>query len=133
MKRWEEAIERGLNLDMAAAKLNDLSKEKAALEAKLRTAQAAGKKKQDVEVVMAQILAGLDNLEEVLAQGSVAEAKAVLRAYIGRIEVDPFNGKARIGFLRLPIRAFLSRQPSPETARVSGLAGAGFEPAAFGL
>jgi DNA invertase Pin-like site-specific DNA recombinase len=133
MKRWEEAIERGLNLDVAAAKLNDLSKEKAALEAKLRTAQAAGKKKQDAEVVVAQIMAGLDNLEDVLAQGSVAEAKAVLRAYIGRIEVDPFNGKARIGFLRLPIRAFLSRQPSPETARVSGLAGAGFEPAAFGL
>ncbi len=133
MKRWEEAIERGVNLDLATVKLNDLAKEKAALESRLRGAQAAGNFKQDVDAAVAQIMAGLDNLEDVLAQGSVAEVKAVLRAYIGRIEVDPFNGKARIGFLRLPIRAFLSRQPSPETARVSGLAGAGFEPATFGL
>jgi len=75
----------------------------------------------------------LDDLEQVLAQGGVAEVKAMLRAYIGHIEVDPFNGKARIGFLSLPIRAFLSRQPSPETARVSGLAGAGFttDPSSF--
>jgi hypothetical protein len=77
--------------------------------------------------VAALISNGLDELEQLLAQGSVAEAKAVLRAYIGRIEVDPFNGKARIGFLRLPIRAFLSRQLAPESARVSVVAGAGFD------
>jgi site-specific DNA recombinase len=127
MKRWEEAIERGVNLDLAAAKLNDLAKEKAALESKLRAAQAVGNKTQDVAAAVAQIMAGLDNLDEVLAQGSVAEVKAVLRAYIGRIEVDPFNGKARIGFLRLPIRAFLSRHLAPESARVSVVAGAGFD------
>ena len=67
-----------------------------------------------MEAVAEAILKGLDELEQVLAQGSVAEVKALLRAYIGRIEVDPFNGKARIGFLRLPIRAFLSRHPHPK-------------------
>jgi hypothetical protein len=40
--------------------------------------------------------------------------------------VDAKNGKARIGFLKLPIRALLSRHPAPETARIGTLAGAGF-------
>lgn len=57
---------------------------------------------------MAKMMTSIVNLEEVLARGSVAEVKAVLRAYIGRIEVDPFNGKARIAYLPLPVRAFIA-------------------------
>jgi hypothetical protein len=51
------------------------------------------------------ILKSCDELRQVLEQGSVDEVKAVLRAYFSRIEVDPFNGKARIGLSRLPIPA----------------------------
>ena len=58
--------------------------------------------------------------------------KTVLATYIGQIQVDPFNKKARIGFLRLPIQAFIS-DSAPKSARISMVAGAGFEPATFGL
>jgi hypothetical protein len=40
--------------------------------------------------------------------------------------VDPFNEKARIGFLKLPIQAFIS-DSAPKSARISMVAGAGFE------
>ncbi|MFC1856314.1 hypothetical protein ACFL2A_07240, partial [Thermodesulfobacteriota bacterium] len=46
----------------------------------------------------------LSDFEEVLANGSIAEVKAVLRAYIGRIDIDLRNNKARVGFYRLPTR-----------------------------
>jgi len=132
VKRWEAAIEKGLNVDMAVVKINELVEERKRLEAKLRATKATRQPVADVEAVAEAILKSLDELEQVLAQGSVAEVKALLRAYIGRIEVDAKNGKARIGFLRLPIRA-LSTAPAQKSARISMVAGAGFEPATFGL
>ena len=57
--------------------------------------------------------------------------KAALRAYIGRIEYDPETNKARVGFFRMPARAAL--QNAPRSARISMVAGAGFEPATSGL
>jgi hypothetical protein len=123
IKRWEAAIEKGLNVDMAVGKINELVEEKKALEAKLRAAKATRQPVADVETVAEAILKGLDELEQVPAPGSVAEVKALLRAYIGWIEVDAKNGKARIGFLRLPIRALLSAS-APESARISMVEGA---------
>ena len=86
----------------------------------------------DVKAASREILAGLDRLQEVLEKGSVAEVKAILRAYIGRVEYDHKKNRARVGFLRLPTRALISKL-APESARISVVAGAGFEPATFGL
>lgn len=77
----------------------------------------------DVESVAEAILKGLDELQQVLAQGSVAEVKALLRAHIERVDVDVKNGKARIGFFKLPIRVLLSA-PAPESARITMAAAA---------
>ncbi len=132
MRRWEAAIDEGLNLQTAAAKLNDLARQKEALERRLRDAEAAQGVDVDVDQVAAELAQRLDNLDEVLRQGSVAEVKSVLRAYIGRIKVDPHKKKARIGFLKIPIRAF-STDPAARTARISMVAGGGFEPPTFGL
>jgi len=123
IKRWEEAIEKGVNVDMAVGKLNELVEEKKRLEAKLRAIKAARQPVADVQALAESILKGLDELEQVLAQGSVVEVRALLRTYIGRIEVDPKNGKARIGFIRLPIRALLSA-PAQESVRIKMVAGA---------
>lgn len=68
----------------------------------------------------------LADFPSVLAKGSVAEVKAILRATIGRIEVFPKEKKARVGFLRLPSRALLSRIALEKSARISVLAGARF-------
>ncbi len=125
-EKWEAAIERGLKMDVAVQKMNELSKEKELLESKLQAAELTENLDVDVDAVVDELSKSLDNLHEVLAEGTVPEVKAVLRAYIGRIEVDPFKGKARIGFLRLPIRAFLSGC-APESARFSVVAGARFD------
>ena len=86
----------------------------------------------DVQTVSKEIMRNLKRLDEVLQQGSVAEVKAILRAYIGRINCDTEKNKARVGFLRMPTRALISRL-APEHARISVVAGAGFEPATSGL
>jgi len=131
-RNWERAIDKGLNIDLAIENLKRLDGEKEALERDLEVARTRKTLDLDVRAASREILAGLDRLQEVLEKGSVAEVKAVLRAYIGRVEYDHETNRARIGFLRLPTRALISKA-APESARISVVAGAGFEPATFGL
>ena len=131
-RNWEKAIDRGLNIDLAVENLKRLDREKEALEHELEVARTRKTLDLDVKAVSREILAGLDRLQEVLEKGSVAEVKAILRAYIGRVEYDHGTNRARVGFLRLPTRALVSRL-APESAGISVVAGAGFEPATFGL
>ena len=76
----------------------------------------------NIQDISAEIMGSLDRMQEVLDQGSVAEVKAILRAYIGRIEYDPETNRARVGFLRTPTRALVS-ELAPESARISMVAG----------
>jgi len=131
-RNWETAIEKGLDIERAVESLNRLDREEHALESELASAQTRESLQLDVEEMSREILAGLDRLQDVLEKGSVAEVKAILRAYIGRVEYDPDENRARVGFLRLPTRALISKL-APESARISVVAGAGFEPATFGL
>ena len=131
-RNWEKAIDKGVNIDRAIENLKRLDGEKEALERELALAQSRETLDVDVQAASREILAGLDRLQEVLEKGGVAEVKAVLRAYIGRVEYDHEKNRARVGFLRLPTRALISRV-APESARISVVAGAGFEPATFGL
>lgn len=62
----------------------------------------------------------LEDFQEVLANGSIAEVKAVLRAYIGRIDIDLHNKKARVGFYRLPTRALGLTCLDYEEVRING-------------
>lgn len=86
----------------------------------------------DVKAVADEIMASLERLEEVLDRGSVAEVKAILRAYIGRVDYDLNKNRARVGFLRMPTRALVSTL-APESARISVVAGGGFEPPISGV
>jgi site-specific DNA recombinase len=122
-RNWEQAIDKGLNIDMAIANIKRLDGEKAALERELSLVRTRTAIDLDVEAASREILAGLDRLQEVLEKGSVAEVKAILRAYIGRVEYTPETNRARIGFLRLPTRALIS-EDAPESANVSMVAGA---------
>ena len=131
-RNWEKAIDKGVNIDLAIENLKRLDREKEALERELALARTRKTLDLDVKAASREILAGLDRLQEVLEKGSVAEVKALLRAYIGRVEYDHEANRARVGFLRLPTRALISKL-APESARISMVAGAGFEPATFGL
>jgi DNA invertase Pin-like site-specific DNA recombinase len=126
-RNWEKAIDKGLNIDLAIENLKRLDGEKEALERELALAQSRKTLDVDVQAASREILAGLDRLQEVLEKGSVAEVKAILRAYIGRVEYDHETNRARVGFLRLPTRALVSRL-APESARISVVAGARYEP-----
>jgi hypothetical protein len=126
-RNWEKAIDKGLNIDLAIENLKRLDGEKEALERELALAQSRKTLDVDVQAASREILAGLDRLQEVLEKGSVAEVKAILRAYIGRVEYDHETNRARVGFLRLPTRALVSRL-APESARISVVAGARYVP-----
>lgn len=131
-RHWEAAVGKGLDLDQGVAKLNELTREKKALEADLALARKRKSVDVSVEALSREILANLERLDQVLEAGSVAEVKAILRAYIGRIEVDPEKNKARVGFLRMPARALVSEGVQSRT-RISMVAGGGFEPPTSGL
>ena len=122
-RNWEAAIEKGLNMDTAVEKLQALAKEKASLEQELAAAKARESMTMDVQDISKEIMANLDRMQEVLEKGSVAEVKAILRAYIGRVEYDPETNRARVGFLRMPARALVS-ELAPKSARISMVAGA---------
>ena len=53
----------------------------------------------------------------------MAEAKAILRTYIGRVEYDPGANKARVGFFKVPD---VLGNPAPENSRICVIAGGGF-------
>ena len=125
-QNWESAIEKGYNIERAIEKIEELDHEAKALEAELALAGTRQRLDADVHAVSEEIMANLGRLEEVLQQGSVAEVKAILRAYIGRTDYDPEKNKARVGFLRMPTRALVSRL-APESARISVVAGARYE------
>ena len=131
-RNWETAIDRGLNVEVAVEKLNLLAKEKEGLERQLNDAKNREHLEVDVEAVSQELMKCLTEFQDVLSSGSVAEVKAILRAYIGRIDIFPKERKARVGFYRLPSRALLC-QLAPESAGISMVAGAGFEPATSGL
>ena len=138
-RNWEAAIDRGLDVDMAIKKLNQLSKEKEVLERRMANLSERERLEVDIEGVSNRLMECLSEFREVLKNGSIAEVKAVLRAYIGRVEVFPDEKRARVGFFRLPTRALIA-QTAPPSARQAGksagislVAGVGFEPTTFGL
>ena len=133
-RNWEAAIEKGLNLDLAVAKLKALAKEEEAVKLEMEAVKTRRALNADVRTMSEQILANLDHMQSVLEHGSVVEIKAILRAYIGRIEYDPENNKARVGFLRMPPPGLISNlMPHGKDSRFCMVAGAGFEPATSGL
>ena len=102
---WEAAIEKGTGIERAVEKLKGLAQEKAVLEQELAAAKARGSMSLNVQDISTEIMGSLDRMQEVLEKGSVAEVKAILRAYIGRVEYNPETNRARVGFLRMPARA----------------------------
>lgn len=115
IRNWKTAIGKGLDLDMATEELKALVKEKGRLEQDLALVRNRKDASFDVEKISQEMLSSLDRLEEVFREGAVAEAKAILRTYIGRVEYDPVANKARVGFFKVP--GVLENPPG--TSRVS--------------
>ncbi len=130
--RWKKAIDKGLNMDEAVKHLNDLGQERSAVQADLDLARTRKGTSLDVDSVTAEIMAGLEKMQRVIEEGSVAEVKAILRRYIARIEYVPGKDKARIGFYDLPIQALVS-ESAAGNSDLCMVARVGFEPTTYGL
>lgn len=102
IRNWESAMERGVDFDRAVERVKALSKEKEAMERELALVRSRSAAGYDVERISQEMLSNLDRLEQVFREGAVAEAKAILRTYIGSIEYDPCANKARVGFYKVP-------------------------------
>jgi hypothetical protein len=118
-RNWEAAIDRGLNVEVAIEKLNQLAKEKDVLQRKLEEEKSRKDMEINIDKVSEELMNSLSDFQEVLSNGSIAEVKAVLRAYIGRINVDPLLRKARVGFYRLPTRILNNKYLDFEDVTIS--------------
>ena len=105
-------------------KLSELSREKARLESEIKRLKGNSKPEIDLEKAFRQILGGIQDFDQIFTEeASVNEKKAFIRRYIGVVKVIPQEKKALVGWYRLP-------KPS---LPIKMVAGAGFEPATFGL
>jgi hypothetical protein len=109
------AIEEGLgDAQWANSRLRELSAERDALTA---TLNAPGPPQLDTETVMAY----RRQTEKLMQCGQPAERKRLLRAWVQEVKLEPENLEVKISY-RLP-----------EAVMKGVVAGAGFEPATFGL
>ena len=78
---------------------------------------------------MASGMASLCDLPRLLEAGNLEEKKEFVRAFVHRITVRPDEERLDIQMLKLPAGCL----PQPGVVSVGVVAGAGFEPATFGL
>ena len=72
---------------------------------------------------------------EVLAEGTNEERRAFARVFVKKVEVDPGTGDILMHLFSRPPALAQERTPASEKTgvRIGLVAGAGFEPATFGL
>ena len=105
-------------------KLGKLAAEKARLESRLAALDAPSEP-DDAPAVLSQGLAALRDLPRLLAAGSYEERKELVRAFVAGVTVLPDEARLDLQIRRIPNLV-------PELTCVV-VAGAGFEPATFGL
>ena len=105
-------------------KLTELGREKQRLEAEIVSLKSDTRAKVDFEKAAREMLGGLPEFEQVFSDdATVNERKDFIRRYLGAIKVDPDKKEALVGWYPIP------KPLSP----IKYIAGAGFEPATFGL
>ena len=112
------------NKDLVDDRLRTLKAEKDRLEARL-VALGWPRPRVDVRAIVDAGIARLGRLGELLEHGSPEERKTLVQAFLARIEISPRDGKGAAYFAALPMGV--------GTLSFEMVAGAGFEPATFGL
>jgi DNA invertase Pin-like site-specific DNA recombinase len=111
------------------AKLRDLGSEKRRLQTRMEALESAPYDPIDAEAVLETGLASLNRLPRLLESGSLEDRKEFVRAFVGGVSVIP--GEARIDVQMRTLPAVGSLRPANSACGL--VAGAGFEPATFGL
>ncbi len=110
-------------------KLNAITKEKQSLEKELGKFELLPRKTDDIQKLVDEAITSLKAFEEVFREGTLEEKKEFIRLFIDRIELDAGGRRAAVHIRRFPGPYRLDTGKSS----FSMVAGAGFEPATFGL
>ena len=111
------------------AKLRDLGSERRKLQNRREALETAPYDLIDAEAVLRGGLAALHNLPRLLESGSLEERKEFVRAFVAGVAVVPNEARLELLMHRLPATGL----PRPGNSTCGMVAGAGFEPATFGL
>jgi DNA invertase Pin-like site-specific DNA recombinase len=108
------------------SKLRDLGTEKRRLQSRLETLDTAPYNAIDANAVLQDGLASLANLPRLMESASLEERKEFVHAFIGGVTVRPDEARLDIQVKAIPVLGTAN-------SSVGVVAGAGFEPATFGL
>ena len=96
IRHWEEAIEKGLNIERAVGNINKLEhKRDALLDERSRITKTLAEKA-DIKKAVQKIMKYLDNFKEVLTYGNMEEKKQFIRQFVKEITVNPRERTAKI-------------------------------------
>ncbi|MBM3957770.1 MAG: zinc ribbon domain-containing protein [Gemmatimonadetes bacterium] len=116
------------NKDLLTDRLGRLRKEKAEIESRLAELAEMPAGVRDPEAVVDAILEGLKDAGRLFENGTMEERKRVVRAFVEGVTLDAASGSAELTMKKLPEPDLLGAGSS-----FMLVAGAGFEPATFGL
>src|SRR5262249_61789998 len=97
--------------------------------ARLESLAPLGYRAPDIEGTVDAILDGLRDCPRVAAEGTPEERKAFARAFVPEIQLPPHERRAIIRIRKFPLPA----EANGGNSSFKMVAGAGFEPATFGL
>ena len=129
------AVKAGLDdLDGANQELRRLKREQEDLQVRQR---ALGTEPEVPQVDLALVADYQRRFTEVFARGTNEEKRTVARCFVKKIEVDPDTGNVLMYLFSRPPAATIPQKsigtPPKSRASIGLVAGAGFEPATFGL
>lgn len=116
------------NRDLLTERLSRLREERREIEGRLAELKAASECTVKPDDIVDAMLAGLADARRLFDQGTVEERKRVVRAFVESLTVAGTKRSGEIRLKNLPALEALTGAFSVES-----LAGAGFEPATFGL
>ena len=115
--------------DFINSKLRDLGTEKRRLERRLEELETVRYEPIDAEAILRHGMAALSNLPRLIESGSLEERKEFVRTFIAGVKVYPDEERLEVQMRKIPASVL----PKPGNSSVGVVAGAGFEPATFGL
>ncbi|MBI5021794.1 MAG: recombinase zinc beta ribbon domain-containing protein [Ignavibacteriales bacterium] len=127
-------IETGVDIENLVKRIKVLEEERKCIDEEITKCSEANINRGDIQDLASQIAEGLKDLEIDLESDNIFEKKQLIRRFVRQIIVDRVNMKAVCYIKKIPtVTHKLADLFAPSESSVIIVAGAGLEPAAFGL
>ncbi len=118
------------NREFADKRIRELKGELREIEPRLEEMEASSAAAPDLDELTDAMLRYMENFGEVVAEGTVEERRAFIRAFVMKVELDPAEGRGRAELLSIPrLTALPLAGDNAAKSSFNMVAGAGFEPA----